>query len=62
MPVTENMSVGEVIRRYPAAIPIFQIHHMVVCCRPGRSVGQAARRFGADLPALLRMLNDVAAR
>ena len=56
------MSVGEVIRSYPATIPIFQIHHMVVCCRPGRSVGQAARRFGADLPALLRMLNDVAVR
>ena len=62
MPVTEHMNVGEVIGRYPATISIFQIHHVVVCCRPGRSVGQAARRFGADLPALLRMLNDVAAR
>ncbi len=62
MRVTEDMSIDEVIRRCPATIPIFQIHHMVVCCHPGRTVGYAARRFGADLPALLRMLNDAAAR
>ncbi len=62
MRVTENMSVGEIIRRCPSTIPIFQIHHVVVCCHPGRTVGHAALRFGAELPALLRMLNDAAAR
>ncbi len=62
MRITEDMSVGEVIRSYPATIPIFQFHQVVVCCRPCRSVGRAALRFGADLPALLRMLNDAAAR
>lgn len=60
MRVTADIPVGEVVARYPRTIPVFQLHDVVICCTPERSVGDAAARFGADPVALLRMLEHAA--
>ncbi len=58
--VRPDMSIAETIARYPRTIPVFQLHAIVACCRPERTLHNAAIRFHADEPALLRMLEDAA--
>ncbi len=58
--VTPEMTIEQTIARYPGTIHIFQLHHIVVCCSPARSIHDAAARFEADEAALLRMLNAAA--
>ncbi len=57
MRITPDMTIEETIARYPATIPVFQLHHIVTCCAPARSIHDAALRFEAEEAALLRMLN-----
>ncbi len=60
MRITPEMTIAETIRRYPPTIRVFELHHVVACCTPARTVHAAATRFGADEEALLRMLNQAA--
>ncbi len=60
MAVTPQMTIEQTIARYPRTIRVFQLHHIVACCSPERSIHDAAVRFGADETALLRMLNAAA--
>ncbi len=60
MRVTPDMSIEQTIARYPRTIRIFQLHQIVACCTPERSIHDSAVRFGADESALLRMLNQAA--
>ncbi len=62
MRITADMTIAEAIRRYPHTMRVFEIHRVVSCCTPDRSIREAARRFGADEQALLRTLNAVAER
>ncbi len=60
MRVTPTMTIEQTIARYPRTIRVFQLHHIVTCCSPARSIHDAAVRFEADEAALLRMLNAAA--
>ncbi len=60
MRVTPDMTIAQTVARYPRTIPVFQLHHIVTCCSPDRSIHNAALRFEADESALLRMLNGAA--
>ncbi|MBX6365094.1 MAG: disulfide oxidoreductase [Gemmatimonadetes bacterium] len=62
MKITPDMNVKETILRYPRAMEVFDVHRVLMCCSARLSIEQAARRYGADLAAVLRMLNQVAAR
>jgi len=53
------MSVNEVIRRYPAAIALFNRHGIDACCGGAAPVKQAAERDGADVEALLAELEQL---
>jgi regulator of cell morphogenesis and NO signaling len=53
--VTE-LSVNEVIRRYPAAVALFNRHGIDACCGGAAPVAQAAERDGADAAALVAEL------
>lgn len=62
MKITPDMNVKETILRYPATMEVFDVHHVLMCCSAGLSIEKAARRYGAELDVVLRMLNQVAAR
>lgn len=49
-------SVNEVMARYPATMNVFNRFGVDTCCGGGAPVREAARRDGADVPALLDAL------
>lgn len=59
-PITPNMRIDEILRRYPATAAVFQSHG-IRCegCHASRyeSLGQGARVHGFDLGPLLNALN-----
>ena len=44
-----EMTVNEVIRRYPATVALFSRWGIDSCCGGGLPVGEAAQRHGVDL-------------
>jgi hypothetical protein len=65
MEVTPEMSVEEVVMRYPKSVPIFFAHGLppIACGEPvwGTIAENAAKRNLADLDTLIRELNRIAA-
>lgn len=65
MEVTQEMTVEEVVMRYPKTVPIFFAHGLppIACGEPvwGTIAENAANRTVADLDALIRDLNRIAA-
>lgn len=59
--VDPNLTIGEVVRRYPAALGVFNARGLDTCCGGGLPVVEAAARHGLDLVELLAALEQVAA-
>lgn len=53
-----ELSVNEVIRRYPVTVDLFNRYCIDACCGGASSVADAATRDGADVDALLRDLQS----
>ena len=65
MQVIENefaqLTVNEVIRRYPATVAIFHLHDMDTCCRGGLLVSDAAKDANVDAATLYAELELITA-
>ena len=59
-PITKDMIINDVIKLYPATIAVFNRFNVDSCCGGGYSIEQTATRDGADVPALLAALDEVA--
>ncbi|HZS02895.1 MAG TPA: DUF542 domain-containing protein [Chloroflexota bacterium] len=59
--VDPNLTINEVVRRYPAALGVFNARGLDTCCGGGLPVAEAAARHGLDLSELLAALGRVAA-
>lgn len=60
--ITAATTVNEIVRLYPATIPVFNEFGIDSCCGGAASLAVAAERDGADLRALLERLNAVIAK
>ncbi len=56
--VDQELSVNEVMKRYPATMGIFNRFGIDTCCGGNASVTEAARRDGVDLDSLLEAIRD----
>jgi len=62
-PITQDMTIEEVIKRYPKAISAFEQHGLRCsgCCVSGfENIQEGALSHGIDLDSLLEELNRVA--
>jgi len=59
--ITKEMSIGEVVTKYPQTIPVFQAHGMgCLGCAVAKfeNVEQGASAHGIDVDKLMQDLND----
>lgn len=56
--VDQELSVNEVMKRYPVTMGIFNRFGIDTCCGGNASVTEAARRDGVDLDSLLEAIRD----
>jgi iron-sulfur cluster repair protein YtfE (RIC family) len=54
----ETLTVNEIIRRWPAAVEVFNRFGIDACCRGAVPPAEAAARDGADPDALRRALDE----
>ncbi|HEY7066370.1 MAG TPA: DUF542 domain-containing protein [Chloroflexota bacterium] len=59
--VDPNLTLHEVVQRYPAALGVFNARGLDTCCGGGLAVAAAAEHHGLDLAELLGALERVAA-
>lgn len=62
MTVNKEMTIGEVVQKYPQTIRVFLSHGlMCVGCAAARfeNIEQGARAHGIDVDALIKGLNEV---
>ncbi|AZR72730.1 disulfide oxidoreductase [Anoxybacter fermentans] len=60
MKITKEMTIAEVLRKYPETIPIFQqfgMHCLGCPTATGESIKQAANVHGYDIDELVKELN-----
>lgn len=63
MKITKDMTLKDVMKRYPEAINVFGNHGVDFCCGGAHSIAQTARAHGCkDVDALLAELNTLAER
>jgi len=58
--IDENMSINDVIKSYPATLPVFNTFGIDSCCGGARTLARAARESGVDLEAMVKALNEAA--
>lgn len=56
--IDQELSVNEVMKRYPVTMGIFNRFGIDTCCGGNASVTEAARRDGVDLDSLLEAIRD----
>lgn len=52
--ITDEITVGEVARSFPASIPVLQEYNIDFCCGGGRKLGEACRDKGISVETFLR--------
>jgi regulator of cell morphogenesis and NO signaling len=57
-PITRDMVINEVIKKYPQTIGIFNKYKVDSCCGGGAAIEATAKRDGVDVEELVRALND----
>ena len=61
MKITKDLNLSQVVRDYPATVPVF-LRHGLMCigCAAARfeSIGQGALAHGLDVDALIADLNE----
>lgn len=55
--ITKNMTINDVIRKYPQTIKIFNEYKVDSCCGGGYSIEETASRDAVEVDRLLRALN-----
>lgn len=60
LPISETMSVNEILRRYPRTEPLFRDLHVNRLQEGYESVDEVAWRHGMDLEHLLKRLRQAA--
>ena len=60
--ITPDMTLNEVIKKYPATMGVFNRFNIDSCCGGARTVADAARADGADLEAFLKALREAAGK
>lgn len=56
-PITKDMVINDVIKRFPTTIAIFNVHGVDSCCGGGQSIEKTAAADGVELGPLLTALN-----
>ncbi|HLC23816.1 MAG TPA: DUF542 domain-containing protein [Dehalococcoidia bacterium] len=60
--ITKQDVINDVIKLYPKSIAVFNQYRVDSCCGGGQSIEKTATRDGVNMEALLKALNDVAAK
>lgn len=55
--ITENMTINDIIKKYPETMKVFNKHNVDSCCGGAQSVKAAAAVGGADLNKIMAELN-----
>lgn len=58
--IDENMTINDVIKGWPATLPVFNTFGIDSCCGGARTLAQASQEGGIDLEAFLKALNEAA--
>ncbi len=58
--ITEEMSINDVIKAWPATLPVFNTFGVDSCCGGARTLSQTATEGNIDLHAFLAALNEAA--
>ncbi len=56
--VDETTTVRDLVGRYPQTRPVFEKHGIDYCCGGGKSLAEAAREHGRELPKLVDALKE----
>jgi len=56
--ITENMTINEVIRKYPETMKVFNDFKVDSCCGGGQSIAVTAAMGNANVPELIKALNE----
>ncbi len=59
-PITKDMIINDVIKRYPETIAVFNRFNVDACCGGGSSIEATAKADGVEVEALLVALNEAA--
>jgi len=57
--ITEDMTINDVIKKYPETMKVFNKHKVDSCCGGGQSIATTAAVSNADIPKLMEDLNAV---
>lgn len=57
--ITKDLTVNECIKKYPDTIGMFNKFNIDSCCGGAVSLEEAAKRDGANLEELLKVLNKI---
>jgi regulator of cell morphogenesis and NO signaling len=60
-PITRDMIINDVIKKYPKTIKVFNEYKVDSCCGGGAPIETTAKRDGVDVEALIEALNSAAA-
>lgn len=58
--ISGDMTINDVIRKYPRTMAVFNRYHLDSCCGGARTVKEEAGHTGVDLNEVLRALNEAA--
>ena len=56
--ITEDMTINDVVSKYPETMAVFNQHKVDSCCGGAQSIATTAAVGGADIPALMVALNN----
>jgi regulator of cell morphogenesis and NO signaling len=59
-PITRDMIINDVIKKYPKTIKVFNDYKVDSCCGGGAPIETTAKRDGVDVEALIEALNAAA--
>ena len=59
--ITKDMIVNDIIKKYPKTLAVFGKFKIDSCCGGGTSIDVAGKRDGADVYAMVKELNKIAA-
>lgn len=57
--ITKDLIINDCIKKYPDTIGVFNKFNIDSCCGGAVSIESAAKRDGANLEDLLKVLNEV---
>ena len=59
-PISKDMVINDVIKKYPKTIAVFNAFRVDACCGGAQSIEATATADGVDVAALLLALNEAA--